>query len=173
MSYNQTSIYLLDDLTTSKNLIDVATEWDEVFGLDLNTFLYIERKEETKVYYAKTKGKYSGYIVIMIRRMEIVVCLLFVKDVFRRRGVGNMLMWVAEEEARKRRLPITLFATMDNVSTSSFYLKRGFNPSTNSDKIKKDYDRIKRRLHKMSNDQWQTWRNRVEGRNIYYLIKHV
>jgi len=91
--------------------------------------LFSEYVKESRVFAAELDGEQIGWIEIGYhkwnKRMRVWQCL--VKEEFRRRGIGTLLMKQAIKIAKERRARTLILETQTcNVPSINFYLKHGF-----------------------------------------------
>jgi len=96
---------------------------------NFETKLFMQHVEDPKVFAAELDGEQVGWIELGYHKWNnrIRVWELLVKEEFRRRGMGTLLMQHAVEFAKKKGARMLVLETQTcNVPAIEFYLKQGF-----------------------------------------------
>jgi len=92
--------------------------------------LFEQHVNEPRVFTAVLNGDHVGWIELGYEKWNnrMRVCELLVKDGFRRKGIGKMLMSHAITAAKEKGARMLVLETQScNVPAITFYLKQGFN----------------------------------------------
>ncbi len=86
------------------------------------------RNETARFFVAEYKGEFAGYLGMHIVLDECYIANIAVKERFRRKGIGNALLTIGEERAKKEKcFFISLEVRPSNEKAIALYKKRGYN----------------------------------------------
>jgi ribosomal-protein-alanine N-acetyltransferase len=113
--------FVLDD---SRELL----EMEEAIFNEPNPLLcaMIESRPVEGFIVAEEKGEVVGYLLGSLLMDEARILLIAVKDKYRRRGIGSMLVKEYVESVRGRASMVRLEVRASNLAAQTFYFRMGF-----------------------------------------------